>query len=110
MFPRVDWDQLESATYHLALGDTAGAEARLADIEQPLQEHPFQFSVSLGYGGAEWLGHAWLLSGDVAAARQRAEDASRMYRRVIGLWGGGDADLQPVVEQARAKLAALSRR
>ena len=110
MFPRVDWDQLESATYHLALGDTAGAQARLADIEQPLQEHPFQFSVSLGYGGAEWLGHAWLLSGDVAAARQRAEDASRMYRRVIGLWGGGDADLQPVVEQARTKLAALSRR
>ena len=29
-----------------------------------------------------------------------------MYRRVVGLWGGGDPDVQPVVDQARAKLAA----
>jgi tetratricopeptide (TPR) repeat protein len=112
VFPRVGPEHLGLATYHLALRDTAGAEARLAEIEQPLQEHPFEFSVGIGYGGdpRPWLGRAWLLSGDLAAARHRPEDAARMYRRVIGLWGGGDPDLQPVVHQARAKLGALSSR
>lgn len=33
-----------------------------------------------------------------------------MYRRVIGLWGGGDPDLNPVVDHARAALDSLSRR
>jgi hypothetical protein len=32
-----------------------------------------------------------------------------MYRRVIGLWGGGDPDLNPVVDHARARLDSLSR-
>ncbi|HET7372217.1 MAG TPA: hypothetical protein VFJ20_02500, partial [Gemmatimonadaceae bacterium] len=58
-------------------------------------------------GPRPWLGGAWLLAGDLAAARRRLPDAARMYRRVIGLWGGGDADLQPVVGEARAKLASL---
>jgi hypothetical protein len=76
-----------------------------------MNEGMFRFSIGLMYeGGRPWLGRAWLLTGDVAAARGRPEEARRMYRRVIGLWGGGDADLLPLVEQARAKLSSLSAR
>jgi len=104
-------EHLASAEHHLAVGDTAGAETLLAQIEQPLNDSPFQFNVSLLLGTARpWLGRAWSLSGDLAAARRRPEAAARMYRRVIGLWGGGDPDLTPVVNRARARLDSLSRR
>ncbi|HEU5310542.1 MAG TPA: hypothetical protein VFV24_03720, partial [Candidatus Eisenbacteria bacterium] len=73
-------------------------------------ERPFQFRINFAYGGRPWVGRAWLLSGDLAAARGRLEEAVRMYRRVVGLWGGGDADLQPVVNEARVKLDSLPRR
>lgn len=107
--PRVDEGTLYSAEQHLALGDTLGAEARLFEIERPFNDRPFQYS-AVSYGPRPWLGRAWLLSGDLAAARGQLEEAGRMYRRVIGLWGGGDADLKPVVDQARASLVALSAR
>ena len=107
--PQVDEVTLSSAEQHLALGDTVGAEARLSEIEQTFKDRRFQF-VAMAYGPRTWLGRAWLLSGDVAAARGRREEASRMYRRVIGLWGGGDADLKPVVDRARARLDSLSAR
>lgn len=110
--PRVGPEHLLSAEYHLALGDTSTAQARLAAIEQPLEDHGrFRFSVSFAYGtGPPWLGRAWLLAGDLAAARERPETAARMYRRVVGLWGGGDPGLQPVVDQARAKLRLVTGR
>ena len=108
-FPRVDETTLVSAEQHLALGDTLGAEARLSEIERPFNDQRFQYIVTV-YGAGAWPGRAWLLSGDVAAARGRREEASRMYRRVIGLWGGGDANLKAVVDQARARLFALSAR
>ena len=107
--PRVNEITLHSAEQHLALGDTVGAEARLSEIERVLNEGRFQYSVGTS-GPGPWLGRAWLLSGDVAASRGRREEARRMYRRVIGLWGGGDADLKPVVDQARARLVSLSAR
>jgi hypothetical protein len=104
-------EHLASAEHHLALGDTARAEAILAQIEQPLNDSPFQFNVSLLLGSHRpWLGHAWMLSGDLFAARRRPEAAARKYRRVIGLWEGGDPDLTPVVTRARARLDSLSRR
>jgi tetratricopeptide (TPR) repeat protein len=107
-FPRVGPWHLQSARYHLAVGDTAAAEARLAEIEQTFDDLRFPFGVSLTYGGApSWLGNAWLLTGDLAAARRRFPDAARLYRRLVGLWGGGDAELQPVVGEARARLALL---
>ena len=110
-FPRVDPGHLQSASYHLAVGDTAAAEARLAEIEQVFNDPRFPFSVSLmGAGPSPWLGYAWLLAGDLAAAQRRLPDAARMYRRVVGLWGGGDPGLQPVVGEARARLAALPAR
>jgi tetratricopeptide (TPR) repeat protein len=110
-FPRISPSHTQSAEYHLALGDTAVAEARLAEIERPLHEGMFRYSIGLMYGSwPPWLGRAWLLTGDVAAARGRPEEARRMYRRIIGLWGGGDADLQHVVDQARARLDSLSGR
>ena len=107
-FPRIGPEHFQSARHRLAVGDTAGAEARLAEIEQVFNDPRFPFSVSLMDAGPRpWLGSAWLLAGDLAAAQRRLPDAARMYRRVIGLWGGGDADLQPVVGEARRKLASL---
>jgi tetratricopeptide (TPR) repeat protein len=109
--PPVGPQQLESAKYHLALGDTTGAEAQLATIEQILQHRPLQYSFGLTFGEPRpWMGRAWSLAGDVAAARGRPTEAARLYRRVVGLWGGGDPDLTPVVDHARARLDSLSRR
>ena len=108
-FRRVDPRHLQAARYHLAVGDTAAAEARLAEIERVFDDPRFPFSISMMSAGP-WLGYAWLLAGDLAAAQRRLPDAARMYRRVIGLWGGGDADFQPVVSEARAKLASLPAR
>ena len=110
-FPRVGSQHLESAKNHLALGDTTGAEAKLAEIEHVLHHRPFQFNFGLVFGDPRpWIGRAWSLSGDVAAARKRPEEAARMYRRVVGLWGGGDADLASMVDYARARLDSMSRR
>jgi hypothetical protein len=103
--PRVTSMHLGSANNHLALRDTAGAEARLAEIEQAFNYREFRFSIT--NGGGPWVGNAWMLSGDLAAARRRFAEAARMYRRVIGLWGGGDPDLQPLVDKARARLESL---
>lgn len=100
-----------SATYHVALRDTAGAEKQLAEIEGILEYRPFQYSPGMVFSDQRpWIGQAWSLAGDLAARRGRPEEAARMYRRVIGLWGGGDPDLKPVVDHARAALDSLSRR
>jgi tetratricopeptide (TPR) repeat protein len=96
--------------YHLMLRDTAGAEGLLNEIEQPFEAAMFQFSAAVAYQGPPWVGRAWLLRGDVAAARGRQSEAAAMYRRVIGLWAGADADVQPVVNDARVRLEALRRR
>jgi hypothetical protein len=101
---------LTSAIFHLALGDTSAAEARLAEIERAFDDVRFQFVDLMYQAERPWLGRAWMLSGDLAAARHRYADASRMYRRVIGLWGGGDPDLQPFVREARTKLDSLPAR
>jgi hypothetical protein len=101
---------LWSAQQHLALGDTAGALARLGDIERVLNAHQFRFAVSRLSGSGPWLGRAWLLAGDIAAAQGQTADARRMYSRVVGLWGGGDPELRPVVDQAQARLESLTRR
>ena len=106
-FPRIGPEHFHSARHHLAVGDTSGAEARLAEVEQVFNDPRFPSLRLIDAGPSPWLGSAWLLAGELAAARRRFPDAARMYRRVIGLWGGGDVDLQPVVVEARAKLASL---
>jgi tetratricopeptide (TPR) repeat protein len=106
-FPRIGIMHLESAVSRLALGDTAVAETRLAEIEDVFNHGRFQFVTLMFEGDRPWLGRVWMLSGNLAAARRRFPDAARMYRRVIGLWGGGDPDVQPLVDEARAKLASL---
>jgi tetratricopeptide (TPR) repeat protein len=108
--PRVDEFTLYSAEQHLAVGDTAGAVARLDEIERAFNDRRFRYSVAMRYGPRPWLGRAWLLSGDVAAALGRPEEARRMYRRVIGLWSGGDPAVKPVVDRAQSRLDSLSRR
>jgi tetratricopeptide (TPR) repeat protein len=101
---------LWSAQQHLTLGDTAGALARLDDIERVLNSRQLRFAVSRLDGGRPWLGRAWMLAGDIAAARGQTAEAKRMYSRVVGLWGGGDPEVRPVVDQARGKLDSLTRR
>jgi len=104
-------EMLHSARMHLTLRDTARAEAQLATITSWLDDRRFQFTWGIIFADARpWMGQAWALSGDVGAARGRTGDAARMYRRVIGLWEGGDPDTRPVVEHARTRLAALPRR
>lgn len=103
--PPIGRENFESAKSHLALGDTAGAEVQLAAIERILEYRPFQYSPGLVFGDPRpWMGLAWSLAADVAAARGHADEAARLYRRVIGLWGGGDSDLAEVVERARERL------
>ena len=101
---------LWSAQQHLALGDTAGALARLADIERVLKARQLRFAVTRLDGSRPWLGRAWLLAGDVAAARGQTSEARKMYNRVVGLWAGGDPEVRPTVDQARARLESLTRR
>lgn len=57
-----------------------------------------------------WVGRAWLLAGDLAAARGRRGNAAGLYRRVAGLWDGGDPEYHAVANDARVKLEALARR
>ncbi|MDO8665169.1 MAG: hypothetical protein Q7J79_01055, partial [Gemmatimonadales bacterium] len=52
-------------------------------------------------------GRTWLLMGDVAAARGQNDVAVRAYRRVVGMWSSGDAEVQPSVTRAREALARL---
>lgn len=95
-----------SARMHLAVHDTAGAEAQLAKLERLVMKAPFQNNFAIASLGP-WLGEAWLLAGDVAAARGRRAEGDGMYRRLIGLWEGGDPDLQHLVRDAQAHLALL---
>lgn len=98
---------VHSARLHLTLGDSVGAEGRLAELEHELFEQPFQYNRMLIASLGPWLGDAWLLSGDLAAARGRRAEAEQMYRRLIGLWEGGDPTLQAPVRQASQRLTAL---
>ncbi len=108
VFPEVGPGRLELARWHLAVADTVGAEGRLAEMESSFNDRSFRFVVSrMGGSGPPWLGHAWMLAGDLAAARGRPAEAARMYRRIIGLWGGGDPDVEPVVDRARVRLSSL---
>jgi tetratricopeptide (TPR) repeat protein len=101
-------DLFRSARMHVATADTTGAEAQLGELEQHLMRAPFQYNPFLGAESlGPWLGQAWLLTGDIAAARGRRADAETMYRRLIGLWQGGDVALQPLVRDARTRLAAF---
>jgi len=101
-----------SAEQHLALGDTSGAEAQFARIEEVFIDAQFRFSPLLRGYGRPWIGRAWLRHGDVLAARRHRDDAIKMYRRVVGLWGGieTDPEITPVVDSARSRLASLGHR
>jgi hypothetical protein len=101
---------LLSAEAHLVLGDSAVALDRLVEFE----EHRWRFQPSyynlwpqgLMLSSLLW-GRTWLLMGDLAAAQNRNDVAIRGYRRVVGMWGAGDAEVQPAVARARAALTRL---
>ena len=108
-FPRADESTLWSAQQHLTLGDTAGAFSQLGQIERLFNDRRFRYvTVPLG-GSRPWLGRVWLLSGDLAAARGHTDEARKMYARVVGLWDGGDAEVNPIVADARRRLESLGR-
>ncbi len=98
-----------SAEGHVLLGDSALALARLLEFER---RWPFQRGITNAFGPGEdpailvW-GRAWLLMGDLAIAGHQNDVAIRAYRRVVGMWDGADAPLQPAVTRARAALARM---
>jgi hypothetical protein len=98
-----------SAEGHLILGDSALALARLVEYER---RWPFQVGITNQVGPGQdpailvW-GRAWLLMGDLALAAHQNDVATRAYRRVVGMWAGADAPLQPAVARARAGLVRM---
>jgi tetratricopeptide (TPR) repeat protein len=55
-----------------------------------------------------YLAPAQLRQAEIYARRGQKDLAARHYRRFIELWGEADPELQPVVKEAREKLAQLS--
>jgi tetratricopeptide (TPR) repeat protein/TolB-like protein len=99
---------LAAAEAWLAIGDTAAALARLVEFETRWTYAPLLERVSSGLtlGSFLWP-RTFLLLGDLAVARGNNEVAARAYRRVVGMWSGGDADVQPAVQRAREAVARL---
>jgi tetratricopeptide (TPR) repeat protein len=108
-FPRADESIVWSAEQHLTLGDTTIAIAQLGEIERAFTDRQFRYSAVPLAGTQPWLGRAWLLAADLAAARGQTDDARRLYTRVVGLWGCGDAEVKPIVDKARLRLESLAR-
>jgi eukaryotic-like serine/threonine-protein kinase len=55
-----------------------------------------------------YLAPAQLRQAEIYARRGQKDPAARHYRRFIELWGEADPELQPLVKEAREKLARLS--
>lgn len=104
-----DGSLLLSADAHLMLGDSAAALDRLVEFERRWLYQPLLSQLwpqGLMISSMLW-GRTWLLMGDLAAARGRNDVAIRAYRRVVGMWSTGDAEVQPAVTRARQALARL---
>jgi eukaryotic-like serine/threonine-protein kinase len=98
-----------SAEAHLVLHDTAGALARLRvfrDVTWRVTPLVEQVAPGFGQTGMLWP-RTFLLLGDLAAATGARAEAALAYRRFIGMWDGGDAETQPMVQRARTALASL---
>ena len=99
---------------HLLAGDSASAlrTARFAvDSVLPILTRTEMFAVP---GDGDWgilaVPRMMLLRADLAAARGFADEARTWYARVLDLWAGADAELQPTVARIRAALAGLQSR
>jgi tetratricopeptide (TPR) repeat protein len=99
---------LSAALGYLELRDSATALARLLDFKR---RFPYLQPNERPVGGFVFGSMLWprtfLLLGDIAAALGRNEEAVAAYRRAAGLWQSGDADVQPLVQRARAAAARL---
>jgi tetratricopeptide (TPR) repeat protein len=99
---------LAAAEGYLALGDSATALARLLEFER---RWPYVSALERLTGGFAFASFLWprsfLLLGDLAAARGQRDVAVRAYRRAIGMWTGGDPEVQAEVSRARQALARL---
>ena len=102
-------EAIVAAEAHLVLMDTAGALARLRTFrDNTWAMTPIIGQIGIGFGqvGMLWP-RTFLLLGDLAAASGSRAEAAQGYRRFIGMWDGGDAETQPLVQRARAALASL---
>jgi hypothetical protein len=99
------------ARAHLFLGDTATARRTLRLFaDSTLRTTPLLTplgSLQPAYAGMVWP-RMFLLQADLAAVAGDRAEATQGYRRVIGLWEDGDAEVQPVVRRAREALARLA--
>ena len=57
--------------------------------------------------GAPHIAYILLRRAQIADARNESEKARDLYARFLKLWDKPDPELQPVVNQARNRLAAL---
>jgi Tfp pilus assembly protein PilF/TolB-like protein len=56
-----------------------------------------------------WLAPLALRQGQLLEAQGKKAEAQARYSTVLATWGAADPDLQPVVEEARSRLALLAR-
>jgi hypothetical protein len=93
---------------YLALRDTAAALRTLRfaiDSAGPAATYfPLQ---SQGFTPASFMPRLMLLRADLAAARGFPDEARLWYDRFLAIWATANAELQPVIQRARAARAAL---
>ncbi len=93
---------LALADAQIVLGDSAGALRSLDRVDRDWLRNGF-FQLGLATPGDAWLiGRVWLMKADLLRASGRNDEARLYYRRVANLWSLGDADIQPLVQRARA--------
>ena len=86
-FARAGGEYLWSATYHVALRDTAGAEKQLAEIERVLEYRPFQYSLGLLFSDPQpWMGQAWSLGRSRGSAGKAGGSCAHVSprHRIVG--------------------------
>ena len=101
---------LLSSEAHLALGDSAGALRQMREWADRLPRFVPRDGAIVGigaYAGSFMWGRALLLYGDLLAASGDRAAARPQYQALIGLWAGGDPEVQPFVTRARAALARM---
>jgi tetratricopeptide (TPR) repeat protein len=114
----MDGDELFVSEGLLLMGDSTAALAQLRRVAAKWPRLPFAGDGTMGgtvmrasfpgqSSSIRVAGRLWLLYADLAYALKANDDARNAYRMVVGLWGGGEAPVQPMVARARARLAAL---
>ena len=97
------------ALAHLAIADSAGALARLRHFRDSTFLHTTlldQIGTGFAFAGMLWP-RMFLLLGELEEAAGNRPNALAAYRRVIGFWEKGEAEVQPFVARARVGVARV---